>query len=372
MRLRLISNGMNIQENIALFPYTYLKAGGPARFLVEIQTEDELREAVTWAQERQMQIAVLGAGSNVLVSDNGFDGLVIRMRLEKLVCKDAHVYAGVGVSMAQAAAFALRHNLSGFEWAIGIPGTVGGSVYGNAGCFGGEMEQVLECVRVLECKVPARHASRGEAGRQSARQTQLGEARPKGAAKCPPAMLREAKRAGKVVEFQNSDCKFGYRESVFKEHKHWIILGATLKLKRISDEEKKERQARVTQMMRERVAEQAIGERTMGSTFKGIPITNETLQLVRSHDERFQKNKDSCWVFENRRGMMSAGFLIEQADLKKKKISGMSVSSKHANFLINDGMATAEHAVMLIALIKERVHRKFGIMLEEEIQYLGF
>ena len=336
---------MHIQEHIFLAPYAYLKAGGPARFLVEIQTEDELQEAVAWAWVQQIQIAVLGAGSNVLVSDNGFDGLVIHMRLEKLVRRDAYVYAGAGVSMAQAAAFALRHNLSGFEWAIGIPGTVGGSVYGNAGCFGGEMKDVVECVRVLE--IPGYK-------KQDTNKSQISNFNIQ------------------TVEFVNEECGFDYRESVFKKHKDWIILGATLKLKRISDEEKKERQAWVTQMMRERVAEQAIGERTMGSTFKGIPITNETLQLVRSHDERFQKNKDSCWVFESRRGMMSAGFLIEQADLKKKKIGGMSVSPKHANFLINDGVATAEHTVMLIALIKERVHRKFGILLEEEIQYLGF
>ena len=167
---------MNIQENIALFPYTYLKAGGPARFLVEIQTEDELREAVTWAQERQMQIAVLGAGSNVLVSDNGFDGLVIRMRLEKLLYDGDTMSLGAGVSMAQAAAFALRHNLSGFEWAIGIPGTVGGSVYGNAGCFGGEMKDAIESVEIFD--------------------------------------TLNAKRS----TLNPTQCGFGYRDSIFKKH----------------------------------------------------------------------------------------------------------------------------------------------------------
>jgi len=93
--------------------------------------------------------------------------------------------------------------------------------------------------------------------------------------------------------------------------------------------------------------------------------------LLKSYDKRFEKKENSCWLFENRAGMLSAGFLIEQAELKGKNIGGISVSHKHANFLVSDGTATAEHVVMLIAHIKEYVHRKFGVMLEEEIQYLG-
>src|SRR3990167_5754119 len=87
---------------------------------------------------------------------------------------------------------------------------------------------------------------------------------------------------------------------------------------------------------------------------------------------RFQKPDNACWVFENRRGMISAGFLIEQAGLKGKKIGGVGISHKHANFLVCDDAGTAEQVVMLIAFVKEYVHRKFGVMLEEEIQYIGF
>ncbi len=318
-----------IQENISLAPYTHLKVGGPARFFAEVKSQRELQEVVAWAAEQQIPVAVLGAGSNVLVSDAGFGGLVIRMRLNGISLEGDALRAGAGVSMAQAALFALEHNRSGFEWAVGIPGTIGGSVYGNAGCFGGEIKDVIESVKVFDI----------------------------------PRVTS--------YELRVTECKFAYRESIFKRNKDFIILGATLKLKRISDKEKKERQAWIKQMMRERVAEQAIGARTMGSTFKGIPITNETISLMQSHDARFQKGDTSCWMFENRARMLSAGFLIEQAGLKGKKIGGVSVSLKHANFLVNDGAATAEHVAMLIALLKERVHRKFGIMLEEEIQYLS-
>ncbi|TSC68715.1 MAG: UDP-N-acetylmuramate dehydrogenase [Parcubacteria group bacterium Gr01-1014_70] len=342
---------ISIREHVFLAPFTSVKIGGPARFFVETKTKEEVKEALHWALERHTPYVVLGAGSNVLVADKGFGGLAVRMCFKELSFEGEYMYADAGVSMAQAAARSLQQNLSGFEWAAGIPGTVGGSVYGNAGCFGGEMQQVLERVRVLECKVLASSPSRSG---QSAR------------------LVSESERAKcKVVEFKNADCMFAYRESIFKKRKDWIILGATLKLKQVSDEEKKEKQAWIQQMMRDRVMEQAIGERTIGSTFKGIPLTDETMRRVRSYDVRFAKRENSCWVFESRRGMISAGFLIEQAGLKGKKIGGVSVSPKHANFLVSDGTATAEHVVMLIAYIKEYVHRKFGVMLGEEIQYIS-
>lgn len=330
---------VEIQKNVPLAPYTYIHVGGRARFFAHAKTEEELWEAIVWAKEHAVPITILGAGSNILVSDEGFRGLAIRMDLGGISFEEDHMNIGAGVSMPRAAMQTLAHNLSGFEWAAGIPGTVGGSVYGNAGCFGGEMKDIVEHVRVLKISnfLPDRQAGKFQ-----------------------------------ISNLTKNQCQFLYRESVFKKHKNWIILGVTLKLRRISDEEKKEKQEWIGHMMHERVAEQAIGERTMGSTFKGIPITNEIIQRITQYDERFQKPVNACWVFENRAGMISAGFLIEQAGLKEKKIGGAAVSVKHANFLITDVSATPEHVVILIALIKERVHRMFGVMLEEEIQYIGF
>lgn len=319
---------MEIKENIALASYTYMKVGGSARFFVEAHTEKDLQEAIAWAENKNILVAVLGSGSNTLVSDKGFDGLAIHMCCSELSCDGERMYAGAGVPMAHVSAFSLKNNLGGFEWATGIPGTVGGSVYGNAGCFGGEMKDVVENVFFL----------------QSSNKSQI----------------------------SNSNCFFNYRDSIFKKHKDWIILGATLKLWHISDAEKMEKQSWMQYMMRERVAEQAIGERTMGSTFKGISFTDELIRRIRQYDVRFQKPDNACWIFENRRGMISAGFFIEQAGLKGKKIGGVAISHKHGNFLVCDDGGTAEQVVMLIAFVKEHVHRKFGVMLEEEIQYIGF
>jgi UDP-N-acetylmuramate dehydrogenase len=328
MCLCLISNGMEIKEHISLAQFTNLHVGGEARFFVDVTTEDELRKAVEWARNKNVSIAILGAGSNVLVSDSGFDGLVIRAQIKDITVDDVYMRVGAGTMMAQAAQTAFQNNLSGFEWAVGIPGTVGGSVYGNAGCFGGEIKDIVESVQVFDSIQVIRYT------------------------------------------LQVTECNFSYRESIFKKQKHLIILRVMLKLNRISYEEKKEKQAWIQRMMRERVSEQVIGEQTMGSTFKSIPITDTTLRILQSYDKRFYKTKQACWVFENRAGMLSAGFLIEQANLKGKQVGGVMISIKHANFLINKNNATAEHVTILIALIKEYVHRKFGILLEEEIQYI--
>jgi UDP-N-acetylmuramate dehydrogenase len=325
----MIKQIMDIQQNILLAPYTYIKIGGPARYFVEVITEDELQKAVLWARERRVPVVILGAGSNVLIADKGFAGLVIRMRLRNFSFTRNGMRVGAGVMMAQAAHIALENNRSGLEWAVGIPGAMGGSVYGNAGCFGGEIKDLLEDVRVFDIT------------------------------KCATFTIPRA------------DCAFNYRGSIFKKRKDWVILGASFNLQQISDAEKKEKQEWIQRMMRERIHEQAIGERTMGSTFKGVRITEELLRIAQSYDNHFKKPERACWLFENRAGMMSAGFLIERAGLKGKTIGGVSVATKHANFLIADDTATAEHVVMLIALIKEHVHRTFGIMLEEEVQYIN-
>src|SRR3989344_8971617 len=203
---------MNIQEHIALMPYTYMKVGGPARFFVEVKTEKELREAVVWAKNKNISVVVLGAGSNVLVADKGFDGLVVRICCSQLSCDGERIYAGAGVSMAQVSAFSLQNKLTGFEWAVGIPGTVGGSVYGNAGCFGGEMKDVVDDVTVFDIKT------------------------------------------SKSYKLKVISCNFAYRESIFKKQKNLIVVGATLRLKHVSDEEKKEKQTWIQHMMQERVA----------------------------------------------------------------------------------------------------------------------
>lgn len=319
------------EEQVPLAPRTTLGVGGNARFFAITTSLEDVREGTVWAREHSVQLCILGKGSNVLVSDKGFDGLVISMNMQEMEFLPHTVMCGAGVAMARAASECIKHNRAGFAWAVGIPGTIGGSVYGNAGCFGGEMKDVVESVEVVDA------------------------------------------HTGEVYTLSARECAFEYRESIFKKHPEWIITRITLTLGESTAREMEITQEYMRDTARMRIKEQEIGARTAGSTFKSIPITEQTLTELRKHGPHWQKGHTAtCWIFESRKGFLSAGFLIDIAGLMGARVGGVSVSRTHANFLVNDGTARAEDVVMLIGLIKERVHRMFGIFLEEEIRYIGF
>lgn len=312
---------MNIQEHVDLKPYTYFKIGGPARFFIEVVSEDVLKEALVFAQKKKIPFCVIGAASNMLVADSGFRGLVIRMMLRDIVIDGAHVLAGAGVPNAVLVARTIAAGLSGFEWAIGIPGSIGGSVRGNAGCFSGEMKDVIERVRFFNTKT------------------------------------------GEFEERDNTFCRFGYRDSIFKSSPHLIITAAVLGLRNGGTDFA---QRLVRHYTRERSSHQDIGTSSAGCIFKNAPWP--TSEHARS---RLISLVPQLIEFSSRPAIPAA-FLIDQLGLKGKMIGRASVSKKHANFVINEGGASAEDVVMLIGLIKEYVHRKYDIHLEEEIQYIGF
>src|SRR3989344_511500 len=145
-----ISNGAKIEENILLAPQTVFKIGGSARYFCIAETADDLSNVVLWAKEQSVPFVMLGAGSNSLVHDDGYPGLIIKLAPRTIGTKEQYVYADAGAAMAAVSYHALRAGLSGFEWAVGIPGTVGGSVFGNAGCYGSEMKDVVEHVEIFD------------------------------------------------------------------------------------------------------------------------------------------------------------------------------------------------------------------------------
>ncbi|KKW18267.1 MAG: UDP-N-acetylenolpyruvoylglucosamine reductase [Candidatus Adlerbacteria bacterium GW2011_GWC1_50_9] len=288
---------MEMKENVSLKPFTVFQVGGPARFFAETRSKEEVIEALGWAKEKQIPSFILGLGSNVLVSDRGFPGLVIKISGGKVSRDGALITAEAGAKMAEVVNFSLQNGLVGFEWAIGVPGTIGGSVRGNAGCFGSEMKDFVAGADVFDAN------------------------------------------AGRELKLSNSECRFSYRQSIFKEKPEFVVLGVSLRLKSGGSGEAKER---FGEFVKARVQSQDIGSKTAG-----------------------------C-VFKNPSAEIRAGALVDKAGLKGTSIGGAAVSEKHANFIINTGAASAEDIVMLIGLIKERVHRKFDVFLEEEIQYVGF
>src|SRR3989338_8935195 len=139
---------LKIKQDIPLAPYTTLKIGGIADYFTECKTEEEVIEALRWAYKKEMPYYILSGGSNVLVSDAGFRGIIIKIKTLTLRIDGAKVSSEAGVSLPLLAKKTAETGLSGLEFGIGVPGTVGGAVYGNAGAFGQEIKEVACSVRV--------------------------------------------------------------------------------------------------------------------------------------------------------------------------------------------------------------------------------
>lgn len=172
---------MNIQENIKLAPYTTYKIGGPARYFIETKTKQDVLEALKFAKEKNLKYFVLCGGSNVLFSDEGYDGLVIKLNLRELGIENNIIYAESGVKLMALINFGIKNELSGLEFLAGVPGEVGGAIRGNAGAFKKSISAYLKKVEVV--------------------------------------------RDGEIVEVQKEEIKFGYRDSEFKRNKDTILAG---------------------------------------------------------------------------------------------------------------------------------------------------
>jgi UDP-N-acetylmuramate dehydrogenase len=315
---------MNIQKNVSLAPYTTIKIGGPAKFFIEAESEDEIVEALSYAKENDLRIFILGGGSNVLISDQGFDGLVIRIQNSKFKIQNSAIECGAGCSLIKIVSESAKAGLAGLEWAAGIPGTVGGAVAGNAGAFGGEMSDLVDSLRVLD-----------------------------------KSKLQTLPAGRQVTNYKALNCNFAYRDSIFKQNPNLIILSCVIRLKR---GDSKKSQQMVADIIQQRKALQPYDFPSSGSFFKNAVTDKEDLL------EDFKRDTGK----EAKGGVIPAGYLIDRLGLRGKKIGGVMVSEMHGNFLVNTGKAKAEDVIILASLIKEKVRNRFGIQLKEEVQLVGF
>jgi len=214
---------MTIQEQVLLAPYTTFKIGGPARYFVVAKTAADIQEAVQFATQKQIPWFVLGGGSDVLVSDAGYAGMVIKSELSEMLFDSVArtVTAGSGVRLSRLVTAATQQGLSGLEFSIGVPATVGGAVWANLGARGKETAEVLLSVQVMD-------------------------------------------EQGKVSMLTAAECAFGYRDSIFK-HRKMIILGATFQLQQ---EDVGVIKDRVAQLLAVRKDTQDIGSRCAGCVFR--------------------------------------------------------------------------------------------------------
>lgn len=304
-----------IKENESLAIHSTFRLGGIARFATTVDNLNDLQAALVWAKEKNLPWRVLGGGSNLLVSDQGFAGLIIWYADKNIsINSDGTVLVGAGATTALVAGQTVAAGWSDFAWGAGVPGTIGGAVYGNAGANGQETKDVIDEVSVW--------------------------------------------LDDKIIVFKNFDCQFDYRHSVFKTLNNFVILSARLKLNNFSRELAGQR---LKEVLRYRVATQPKGLASSGCVFKNYESTPEEIESLVA--------KAVPPEFLNAR-RIPAGWLIEQAGLKKRRVNGAEVSAVHANFIVTDETATATDIFALIAIIKEEVFKKFAVQLTEELTLL--
>ncbi len=308
---------INVQEKIPLAPITSFRIGGSAKFYVEASTVEELREAILFAKEKKIDFYVLAGATNILVSDDGFDGLLIRMKMNTITVSNETICAEAGTPLIKIINMASEAGLSGMEKMAGIPGSIGGAIRGNAGAFGTE---IVSCVK----NVLAFDTEKME-----------------------------------VVSFENEQCDFSYRASIFKKNKNLIVISAYLELKSGKVEEIKKL---VTDTIMMRASKGLHGVKSAGSFFMNPVTQNEKLLTD------FEKEMGMA----ARNKTLPAGWVIEQAGLIGKKMGGAEVSPLHANYIVNTGEASAKDVIMLVSYIKQQVRDQFGIQLVEEVNYVGF
>ena len=310
-----------MKQDISLREYTTFKIGGPAKFFVEVATEDDLKQAVEHANKNSLKYFILAGGSNILISDKGFDGLVIKINFNNLEIKGNKVVVGAGVVLEALIKKTIENSLAGLEVLAKIPGTVGGAIYGNAGSFGKAIGDFIKQVKVYNVE------------------------------------------SEKIEEFNQTECQFEYRGSDFKKQKNLIIIKTEFELPS-GDKEQLEKDYQKNVKYKQNAFE---WQPSAGCVFKNIELKNLSNEEA---DRLEQKGLDLTKAREV--GKISAGQLIDFLDLKGLKVGEALISDKHANFIINIGQATAEDVIMLESIIKQKVRNSFGIQLELEQILVGF
>lgn len=356
------------EENVLLAPFTTLKIGGPARFFVRARSEELVAESVAFATDRGLELFLLGGGSNIVVSDRGFDGLVLQigefgiledknpdghapllgagLRVEQL--SGSRIRVGAGANWDELVEFCVRNGLAGVECLSGIPGSVGGTPVQNVGAYGQEVSETIESVRCFD------------------------------------------RDANEFVTLGNADCWFSYRRSIFNStHRgRYIVLSVTYRLipggtPKIAYKDLKEHFAGRSPSLREvREAVLAIrrsksmviddadpNSRSVGSFFKNPIVEVKKLTEI-SEKHAFQ----SVPHFPAGSGTakIPAAWLIENAGFHKGyRLGKAAISSKHSLALINAGGASAADIIRLKDEIQAGVEEKFGIALEPEPIFVG-
>jgi len=357
---------LQIQQNVPLAPFTTLKIGGNARYFVRVAAEQDVAEAVDFAKKNCLDLFILGGGSNVLISDNGFDGVVMQIAISgiehsksqisnlELGTADSefgtrnskHIRVGAGEDWDGFVAYCVKNNLAGVECLSGIPGFVGGTPVQNVGAYGQEVAETITSVRCFD------------------------------------------RKSHEIITLTNKECGFAYRSSIFNTThlERFIVLSVDFSLRPDGEPKvvyndlvehfgyRKPSLANVREAVltirrsKSMVIDKADpNSKSAGSFFKNPIVSGEKLEKIRTRFDRVP-SFEYGEMFK-----IPAAWLIENAGFHKGfELGGAGISSKHTLALINRGNANATEIIVLKERIQRSVAAKFGIELLPEPVFVGF
>jgi UDP-N-acetylmuramate dehydrogenase len=348
---------LKIQQNVSLAEYTTFKIGGKARYFVEARDESEVLRAIEFAEENALEVFILGGGSNVLIADEGFKGLIIKISLKgvKLSTQDSEtvlVIAGAGEDWDELVALSVRENLQGFECLSGIPGFVGGTPVQNVGAYGQEVSETIVSVRVFD------------------------------------------RNTKEIFELSNAACGFSYRTSIFNttEKNRYIVLAVTYKLKSNGEPkieyrdlqnlfgEKKptlpETREAVLGIRRGKsmvINENDKNSQSAGSFFKNPIVNREQFVEVEITAANLKIENVPYFTVDEKNVKIPAAWLIEKAGFYKGFARGrVGLSTNHTLAIVNRDNATAQEILDFKCEIQNKVKEVFNIELRPEPDSVGF
>jgi UDP-N-acetylmuramate dehydrogenase len=305
---------LHVQTSAPLSRYTRFALGGPADILAETKDPAAFVNALRIARESRLPHTVIGGGSNLIVADSGYRGIILKFSGDRIAINGEHVHVEAGAVLQDLVDRANAAGLKGLETMTGIPGFTGAAVYGNAGAYGHSISERVSAVRF--------HDSAAQ--------------------RC----------------FTNEQCVFHYRESIFKDHKDWIILSVDLTLTPADAAELQKVSAGILAIRNEKYPPTM---KCAGSIFKNFLVADLPPAVVAAIPAKVI-----------REGKVPSAYFLEQAGAKGLAKGDILVAAYHANLIYNNGDGSAADLRALIADLKRRVSTRFGITLEEEVQYVGF
>ena len=348
---------LQIQENVPLAPLTTLGVGGSARYFCAAKSIEEVKQAVTFARERRLKLFVLGGGSNVVVADGGFDGVVLQvavLEIEESTSPDiVRMDIGAGVHWDEFVLGSVARGYGGIECLSGIPGNVGGTPVQNVGAYGQEVSETIASVLAYD--------------------------------------LHDAQ----VRELRKDQCGFAYRSSIFntREQGRYIILRVRYELtpgagpalryadlqKHFAGRESKPTLSEVRDAVLKIRASKGMvidpndpDSRSVGSFFKNPVLSTEGFKRL-SEKATARGLKVPSYPALAQQSKVSAAWLVENSGFRKGHVKGrVGISSKHALAIVNRGGATAAEVIALRDEIQDRVEQMWGVRMEPEPLFVGF